>query len=361
MVDNQRAHRTKAGFTFQDLAAIILFIDNFDELKSIKAEGNHEDIDIELLDGSWIYAQAKMISDPINSNKNYRKRKMSESFTSLCNNLFNSKNPVSSIVYISNCKDPLGEEDTATKSFYPVYPLTFDQLAKVTQNRVEKMLDKKIENDYLKKKNKSKEEVLEILKKDFGVQIIPFDPRHSYEDKFHSVQSYVGNFLINRNLMQNASLNIMRNWHDLFRENSENYSKDKVLTKKDLLWVIVVIECNQPFNTDTIAFKLNVDVAIMDEISIRFKEVFDYISERLEFCATIWSDEEEYVENHPNVSTSYIYDFINNSWRNYLDFWDIDDITGEEQEVLIKMVLYRILTKKSTIKHIMETGNVNVD
>ena len=161
--------------------------------------------------------------------------------------------------------------------------------------------------------------------------------------------------------MQNASLNIMRNWHDLFRENSENYSKDKVLTKKDLLWVIVVIECNQPFNTDTIAFKLNVDVAIMDEISIRFKEVFDYISERLEFCATIWSDEEEYVENHPNVSTSYIYDFINNSWRNYLDFWDINDITGEEQEVLIKMVLYRILTKKSTIKHIMETGNVHVD
>lgn len=67
------------------------------------------------------------------------------------------------------------------------------------------------------------------------------------------------------------------------------------------------------------------------------------------------------MKNHPNVSTSYIYDFINNSWRNYLDFWDIDDITGEEQEVLIKMVLYRILTKKSTIKHIMETGNVNVD
>ena len=361
MVDNQRAHKTKAGYTFQDLAAIILFIDNFDEMKSIKAEGNHEDIDIELLDGRWIYAQAKMISDPINSNKDYRRRRMSESFTSLCNNLFNSENLVSNIVYISNCKDPIGEEDTAINSFYPVYPLKFDQLAQVTQKRVEKMLGKKIGKDYLEKENKSKEEVLKTLKKDFGVQIIPFDPRYSYEDKFHSVQSYVGNFLINRNLIQNASLDVMRNWHDLFRENSESYSKDKVLTKKDLLWIIVVIECNQPFSTDTIASKLNVDAAVMDEISLRFKEVFDYISERLEFCIRIWSDEEEYVENDSNVSSSYIYDFINNSWKNYLDLLHVDDVTGEGQEALIKMVLYRILTKKSTIKNIMEKGNVNVD
>ena len=91
MVENQRANKTRAGFTFQDLAAIVLFIDNFDELKSIKAEGNKEDIDVELLDGSWIYAQAKMITDPINSKKAYRRRRMSESFTSLCNNLFKSE------------------------------------------------------------------------------------------------------------------------------------------------------------------------------------------------------------------------------------------------------------------------------
>lgn len=361
MVDNQRAHKTKAGFTFQDLAAIILFIDNFDELKSIKAEGNHEDIDVELIDGSWIYAQAKMISDPINSNQQYRRRRMSKSFTSLCNNLFQSTNPVSNIIYVSNCKDPVGEEKNATNSFYPIYPLGFDQLAKATQSRVKEMLSKKIGKDYLQKENKTKEEVLNSLEKVFGVQIVPFDPRHSYEDKFHSVQNYVGNFLINRNLMRNASLTIMRNWHDLFRENSESYSKDKVLTKKDLLWIVVVIEVNQPFSADTIASKLNIDSAIMDEIYDRFKEVFDYISERLEFCARIWTDEEEYAEKSSIPSSSYIYDFINNSWQNYVDLLQVDDVSGEEQEALVKMTLYRILTKKSTIKSIMKTGNIDVD
>lgn len=361
MVDNQRAHKTKAGFTFQDLAAIILFIDNFDELKSIKAEGNHEDIDVELIDGSWIYAQAKMISDPINSTPKYRRRRMSESFTSLCNNLFQSTNPVSNIVYVSNCKDPVGEEETTTNSVYPIYPLRFDQLAEKTQSRIEKMLGKKIEKDYLRKENKTKEEVLNLLEKVFGIQIIPFDPRYSYDDKFHSVQNYVENFLINRNLMRNTSLSIMRNWHDLFRENSESYSKDKVLTKKDLLWVIVVIEFNQPFSTDTIASKLNIDSAIMDEMNDRFKEVFDYISERLEFCARIWADKEEYVEDSLMSSSSSIYDFINNSWQNYLKLLQVDNVSGEEQEALVKMVLYRILTKKSTIKNIMRTGNIDVD
>lgn len=203
--------------------------------------------------------------------------------------------------------------------------------------------------------------MLNSLEKVFGIQIIPFDPRYSYDDKFHSVQNYVENFLINRNLMRNTSLSIMRNWHDLFRENSESYSKDKVLTKKDLLWVIVVIEFNQPFSTDTIASKLNIDSAIMDEMNDRFKEVFDYISERLEFCARIWADKEEYVEDSLMSSSSSIYDFINNSWQNYLKLLQVDNVSGEEQEALVKMVLYRILTKKSTIKNIMRTGNIDVD
>lgn len=358
MVENQRANKTRAGFTFQDLAAIVLFIDNFDELKSIKAEGNKEDIDVELLDGSWIYAQAKMITDPINSKKAYRRRRMSESFTSLCNNLFKSEQPVSNIVYISNCKDPIGEEDTPTKSIYSIYPLKFNQLADATQKRIENMLGKKIESDYLKEKNKSKEEVLDTLKRTFGVQIIPFDPRYKYEDKFKSVQNYVNNFLISRNLMQNASLDIMRNWHDLFRENSESYSNNKVLTKKDLLWIIVVIECNQPFNTDVLAAKLKVDVAIMDGIIIRFREVFDYISERLEFCSRIWADEEEYITNN---SSNNIYDFINSSWQSYSNLFKVENMSAEDQEILTKVALYRVLTKKNTIKNIMETGNVNVD
>ena len=220
------------------------------------------------------------------------------------------------------------------------------------------MLGKNIESDYLKEKNKSKEEVLDTLKRTFGVQIIPFDPRYKYEDKFKSVQNYVNNFLISRNLMQNASLDIMRNWHDLFRENSESYSNNKVLTKKDLLWIIVVIECNQPFNTDVLAAKLKVDVAIMDGIIMRFREVFDYISERLEFCSRIWTDEEEYITNN---SSNNIYDFINSSWQSYANLFKVENVSAEDQEILTKVALYRVLTKKNTIKNIMETGNVNVD
>lgn len=48
------------GFLFQANAAIILMLENMKELKSIRLECN-EDIDIELIDGSYVLAQSKSV------------------------------------------------------------------------------------------------------------------------------------------------------------------------------------------------------------------------------------------------------------------------------------------------------------
>lgn len=48
------------GFLFQANAAIVLMLENMKELKSIRLECN-EDINIELIDGSYMLAQAKSV------------------------------------------------------------------------------------------------------------------------------------------------------------------------------------------------------------------------------------------------------------------------------------------------------------
>lgn len=61
MLKNRRANATLFGFDFQRNAAIVLMLENIKELKSVRLEGNEEDIEISLNDGQKILAQAKAV------------------------------------------------------------------------------------------------------------------------------------------------------------------------------------------------------------------------------------------------------------------------------------------------------------
>ena len=59
MAKNRRADAVVFGFDFQVNAAIVLMLENITELKSLRLEGNYEDIELELNDNHYILAQAK--------------------------------------------------------------------------------------------------------------------------------------------------------------------------------------------------------------------------------------------------------------------------------------------------------------
>ena len=56
---DRRAHAVLFGFDFQVNAAIVLMLENIRELKSLRLEGNEEDIELTLEDNRKILAQAK--------------------------------------------------------------------------------------------------------------------------------------------------------------------------------------------------------------------------------------------------------------------------------------------------------------
>lgn len=59
----RRAHAAYFGYDFQVKAAIVIMLDNIESAKSLKLEGE-EDIEIRLVDGSSVLAQAKAVEDP---------------------------------------------------------------------------------------------------------------------------------------------------------------------------------------------------------------------------------------------------------------------------------------------------------
>lgn len=61
MAKSRRANAVLFGFDFQVNAAIVLMIENIEDLKSLRLEGNFEDIELELENNQYILAQAKAV------------------------------------------------------------------------------------------------------------------------------------------------------------------------------------------------------------------------------------------------------------------------------------------------------------
>ena len=73
MAKSRRANAVVFGFDFQVNAAIVLMIENIEDLKSLRLEGNYEDIEIELENNQYILAQAKAVERSSSDFRNVRK------------------------------------------------------------------------------------------------------------------------------------------------------------------------------------------------------------------------------------------------------------------------------------------------
>ena len=60
---NRSAHAVMNGFNFEINAAIVLMLQNIENLESVRTEGKFEDIELKLEDGHYIYAQAKAVQN----------------------------------------------------------------------------------------------------------------------------------------------------------------------------------------------------------------------------------------------------------------------------------------------------------
>lgn len=125
------------GFSFQVNAAIVLMLENIKDLKSLRLEGEKEDIELYLNDGSFIFAQAKSV---VQSSTDFRnvKKNLKKALVTLSEASEKSKD-IRELIYITNSPNPLSDK-TSMSLFIGHTHRTFNELPKSSQKIIKESL-----------------------------------------------------------------------------------------------------------------------------------------------------------------------------------------------------------------------------
>ncbi|MNV29925.1 hypothetical protein D3C71_1211740 [compost metagenome] len=133
MSKSRRANAVIFGFDFQINAAIVLMLENIKDLKSLRLEGNYEDIELELENGQYILAQAKAVEQSSSDFRNVRKN-LEKSLISLSEG--KQKASAQQLILINNSPNPTNE-DASMSLFLGAAHRHFSSLPESSQKLIE--------------------------------------------------------------------------------------------------------------------------------------------------------------------------------------------------------------------------------
>lgn len=337
MAKNSRAASVIFGFDFQVNAAIVLMLEHIEELKSLKLEGNYEDIELTLSNNEYILAQAKSAVNGSTDFRNVRKN-LKKALETLSEGA--SKVNTRQVVLITNSFNPLKEEASYRlfNNGLPSYR-KFSSLPDSSQ---------KIISDYLKKI----EEPLDINK--FLIQVLPFETdidKERYKFVQKEVDEFIGKLNLNNSILGNAVLTI---WFDDVFRNASKKNVAIVLDKKSIIWplIIKVTDIDRCDNE----FLEEFDEALYDEIVYQYKELINSCCEKFDFFSKVLYDYKLF-QSKKKMREKCL-DFSLTKWKDYLDDLKLTDVEEEVQKGFIQIVLYRIVRNRIQINKIKNGVNL---
>ena len=134
---NTNASSSLFGWDFQINAAIVLLLEDIENISKVRVEGKTEDIEITMENGSVLFSQAKALSDPT-STKNVR-AKFGKALQTLNAAALNSA--TTKIVYITNAVDPLNDR-VSMMTFYGQSRKSYASLTDSAKKIVDNLLIK---------------------------------------------------------------------------------------------------------------------------------------------------------------------------------------------------------------------------
>ena len=334
---NRRADSVNFGFDFQTNAAIVLMLDNIKELHSLRIEGENEDIEIELDNGEFILAQAKSVVKSSTDFKNVRKN-LKKAIETLSEAAAKGNVNVKQLIFITNSPNPLNDKKSMSV-FYGHTRRKFSSLPDSSKNII---------NGYLEKLS----EPLDTDK--FMIQVIPFetdDEQERYKVIKQCVDDFIGNININIAGVVNRLLEIWQN--DVF-QNSSKHDISIKLSKKDIIWPLMVIITD--VNRCDDAFAEQFDMSLYDEITHTYSNLIDGCCERFEFFTKVLYDFNEFKSSKSQMEKCV--DFALTQWENYLDELRIQINNEEIQRGLIQIVLYNIVRNRLKIDKVKNGVNL---
>jgi len=329
MAKDRRATAVMFGFDFQVNAAIVLMLENIESLKSLRLEGNFEDIELELDTDEHILAQAKAVEKSSTDFKNVRTN-LHKAMISLSEGA--QKTNAKQLILITNSPNPLNENESKNL-FLGAAHREFDSLPESSQ---------KLILDYLKEI----ESPLDTQK--FMIQILPFETDNDAE-RYKIVRQAVDDFIGDLNLnIPGIGKKLLRIWHDDVFKNGTKKDADIKLHKKDIIWPVLVIatdieRCDE-------AFANYFDTSLYEEIVHQYQKVIDSCCERCEFFIKVLCDYNEF-QSTKKPSEKCV-DFALTKWEDYIPELALKNADEETQKGLIQIILYNIVRNRLMIDRI---------
>ena len=325
------------GFDFQRNAAIVLMLEHIRDLRSVRMEGNEEDIELTLENGQKILAQAKAIEKSSSDFSNVRAN-LKKALISLSEG--NQKTNAQQLIFITNSPNPFNDADS--RSIFGGLPTrrSFDTLPPAAQKIVNGCLTD-IENP------------LDLGK--FIVQVFPFETDDDAE-KYKAVKQVTDDFIgsLNYNASPGIGAWLLQVWHDQIFINGTKKDVSIQLDKKSVIWPILVYETD--INRCNESFIDQFDIGVYEEVTRLYGDIINSCCERVEFFTKILYDYTQFPSAKKQMDKCQ--DFIACSWGNYKSEFISEDIDDETLETLIKIILYNVIRRRIAINKIKQEVNL---
>ncbi len=329
------------GFDFQAKAAIVLALENINNLQSLRLESNYEDIDITLFNGNHILAQAKSITKPLTDFQNVRKN-LKKALTSLsegCTGLQQNKIHCSTLIYITNSRNPLNQPQGTINVFDGKTNREYTELPPAAQE----IIDNIITNNKI-----------QIDRDLFTVYLLPFETDNKNE-RYKTIIRVIDDFLGANNIqIAGLSNKILEKWTALILTNGSTRDTQIVLRKKDLIWPIINIIIN-PDNLIA-TFRDYFDESEYSEIIRNYITLIEQNTERVESFTKVIYEFSQYRDS--SIGNQKILNFAENFYNTYIDEFLLNSLQKDIQEKLSKVIIYCILTKRHEIEKLKKGANI---
>lgn len=332
---NRYANSVLFGFDFQSNAAIVLMIENIADMETIKIEGE-EDIEIGLNDGSFVLAQAKSVVNSSTDFANVRQKgkKAIESLSDASQRLKAKR-----LVYISNSPNPF-KDDASKPMFYGKSRVFFNDLPDQTKGIISGWLseiEKPLDTDKLM------------------VQVLPFETDDD-EQRYKVVLDIISDFIGELDLSYYYGLRkrLHEVWQTMFDKNGSKSNRNIKLTKKDVVWPIIVFVTRRGGLDRESPYSADLDEGEYEEVQRKYGELIDDTCERFDITTKVVTDfYEKKIGGRQAIES-----FVDEYWEYYQNEFGLDSVDEPIKSSLTKIIVFTILKKRMDINKIKQSVNL---
>ena len=333
---SRNATAVEFGFNFQHCAGIVLMLDNIKAAKSVRVEGNTEDVEITLNNGRKIYAQAKSVTDDENANNAIRNLKKAL----LTLNDAYKKNDADKLIYVTNSSNPFNDASTILHFSGSQSILSYNELPAVCKKKVREIAETGKYNIDLEK-----------------VFVLVFDFCGDGVNRYRIVAQKINEFLAALSLSEKGwGRKLLDHYKLVFTENASQLDRAIEISKEEFVWPIIVWLCDTDNSNSVLA---DFDEADVETIMSRFHGVIDDHAGNYNFITKVISEYDQYASLHPNKKSKDVTEaFIEEKREMFDSDFNLDGIEDDVSCAVVMLAVRRVLDSRRNIKRISEEVNL---